>query len=169
MVFDFDPQHDHPHFDTIRRMITYFNDSTLQGKLFLNYPMMQSYKHFDCLPCQSFENLEVTLKEIKSYKKLVGEISILTNLSEYTYITYYSIAVHHLKKANKLVNGVYEMLDKDDYLQLNFCSIFDFQLASFEKRKIVSVLNTCIFALIDFAPSKFFAFISQHKDELLIE
>ena len=41
MIFDFDPQHDHPHFDTVRRMLKYFDDSTAQGKLFINYPMMQ--------------------------------------------------------------------------------------------------------------------------------
>ena len=54
MVFDFEPQHDHPHFDTLKRMINYYNDSTNQGKLFINYPMMQSYKHFDKLPCPSY-------------------------------------------------------------------------------------------------------------------
>ena len=168
MIFDFDPQHDCPHFDTIRRMISYFNDSTLQGKLFINYPMMQSYKHFDKLPCASFENLEVTLEEINNYKMIVGSISGFTDLTKYNYITYYSIAVHHLKKANKMINGLYEILDIDDYLKLDFCSIYDFQLTSFKERKTISVLNTCVFSLIDFAPNKFFSFIQKHKVDLLI-
>lgn len=168
MIFDFDPQHDHPHFDTIRRMISYFSDSTLQGKLFLNYPMMQSFKHFDQLPCLSFENLEVTLDEIKKYKEMVGKVSGFTDLTKYNYITYYSIAVHHLKKANKFLNGVYEIPNIDDYWELDYCKIYDFELVSFTERKTISVLNTCVFSLIDFAPNKFFSFVKQHKDDLLI-
>lgn len=168
MIFDFDPQHDHPHFDTIRRMISYFNDSTLYGKLFLNYPMMQSYKHFDGLPCSSFEYLEVTLEEIKKYKEIVGNVSGFTDLSQYSHITYYSIAVHHLKKVNKVLNGLYEIPEIDDFFGIDYCSVYDFQLKSFKEREIVSVLNTCIFSLIDFAPNKFFSFVKQHKDDLLI-
>lgn len=168
MIFDFDPQHDHPHFDTIRRMISYFNDSTLYGKLFLNYPMMQSYKHFDRLPCSSFEYLEVTLEEIKKYKEIVGNVSGFTDLSQYSYITYYSIAVHHLKKVNKVLNGLYEIPEIDDFFGIDYCSVYDFQLKSFKEREIVSVLNTCIFSLIDFTPNKFFSFVKQHKDDLLI-
>lgn len=168
MIFDFEPQHDHPHFDTIRRMISYFDDSTSQGKLFLNYPMMQSYKHFDILPSLKFENLEVTLDEVKRYKEIVGKVSGFTDLNKYSYITYYSMAVHHLKKANKLVNGLYEIPDIDEYLKMNFCDIYNWQLNSFKNRRIISVLNTCIFTLIDFAPNKFFSFIQKHKIELLI-
>lgn len=168
MIFDFDPQHNHPHFDTIKRMVSYFNDSTLQGKLFLNYPMMQSYKHFDKLPCSSFENLEVALDEIKKYKEIVGKISGFTDLTKYNYITYYSIAVHHVKKANKLLNGVYEIPNIDDYWKFDYCKIYNLELALFTGRNIISVLNTCVFSLIDFAPNKFFAFVKQHNDDLLI-
>lgn len=168
MIFDFDPQHNHPHFDTIKRMVSYFNDSTLQGKLFLNYPMMQSYKHFDKLPCSSFENLEVTLDEIKKYKEIVGKISGFTDLTKYNYITYYSIAVHHVKKANKLLNGVYEIPNIDDYWKFDYCKIYNLELALFTGRNIISVLNTCVFSLIDFASNKFFAFVKQHNDDLLI-
>lgn len=168
MIFDFDPQHNHPHFDTIKRMVSYFNDSTLQGKLFLNYPMMQSYKHFDKLPCSSFENLEVTLDEIKKYKEIVGKISGFTDLTKYNYITYYSIAVHHVKKANKLLNGTYEIPNLDDYLKFDYCKIYNLELALFTGRNIISVLNTCVFSLIDFAPNKFFSFVKQHNDDLLI-
>lgn len=168
MIFDFEPQHDHPHFDTIKRMIAYFNDSTTQGKLFLNYPMMQSYKHFKQLPSPSFEQLEVTLDEINNYKEIVGKYSEFTDLSKYSYCTYYSIAVHHLKKANKIINKVYEIPNLEEYLEYDFCFIYDSEVELFTERKIISVLNTCIFALIDFAPEKFFNFIKQHRSELLI-
>ena len=168
MVFDFEPQHDHKHFDTVRRMVNYFNDSTNQGQLFINYPMMQSYKHFDCLPCPSFEFFEVTLEQSKGYKQYVGEISNFTDLTKYTYVTYFSIAVHQLKKANKILNGGYTLPSKSEYFDFKATQIFDYQVNLLESSNNISVLNTCIFALVDFAPSKFFAFVSRHKDDLLI-
>ena len=168
MVFDFEPQHDHKHFDTVRRMVNYFNDSTNQGKLFINYPMMQSYKHFDSLPCHSFEFCEVTLEQSKEYKRYIGEISNYTDLTKYTYVTYFSIAVHQLRKANKIISGVYNLPSKREYLNFESTQIFDYQVSLFESSNHISVLNTCIFALVDFKPSSFFAFISKHKEDLLI-
>ena len=168
MVFDFEPQHDHKHFDTVRRMVNYFNDSTNQGQLFINYPMMQSYKHFECLPCPLFEFYEVPLDQAKEYKRYIGEMSNFKDLTKYTYITYYSIAVHHLKKANKILNGFYLLPSKSEYFDFKATPIFDYQVNLLELSNNISILNTCIFALVDFAPSKFFAFVSRHKDDLLI-
>lgn len=169
LVFDFEPQHDHPHFDTVRRMIAYFNDSTNQGKLFINYPMMQSYKHFDKLPCPNYEFLKVTLDEIKDYKRIVGEFSNYTDLNTYDYIIFYSIAIHNLKKANKLFGDKYEIYNDEKYVKRDFTNIFDYQLQALQCKEIVYVLNTCIFALIDFAPKKFFSFIEKHRTFLLID
>lgn len=168
LVFDFDSQHDHPHFDTIKRMLTYYNDSTNQGKLFINYPMMQSYKHFDSLPCDDFEYLAVTLEEIKDYKRIVGEISGYTDLDKYGFVLFYSIAVHHLKKANKIFDGKYEILTIEEYMKRDFVHIYDYQLQTFQDDNKVYVLNTCIFALIDFAPKRFFSFIMKNRNNLLI-
>ena len=168
LVFDFEPQHDHPHFDTIKRMINYFNDSTNQGKLFINYPMIQSYKHFDRLPCHIFENLEVSIAEVKRYKELVGNISGFTDLNKYDYVTFYSIAVHQLKKAYKIVYGTYELFDENKYLNFDLCEVFECEMNLLTFRQVISVLNTCIFALIDFAPRRFFVFVEKHKNELLI-
>lgn len=168
MVFDFEPQHDHKHFDTVRRMVNYFNDSTNQGQLFVNYPMMQSYKHFECLPCPSFEFYEVALDQAKEYKRYVGEISNFKDLTKYTFVTYFSIAVHQLKKANKILNGVFALPNKFEYFDFCATQIFDYQVSLLESASKISVLNTCIFALVDFAPSKFFAFVSRHKEDLMI-
>ncbi|CCY07666.1 uncharacterized protein BN756_00930 [Coprobacillus sp. CAG:698] len=168
MVFDFEPQHDHTHFDTIKRMIEYYNDSTNQGKLFINYPMMQSYKHFNKLPSDQFENLEISIDKLKEYKELVGNISSYKDLNKYDYITYYSLTIHHLRKANKIVYNVYDLLGKEEYLKLNMLKIYEYQINLLNEKRRVSVLNTCIFALIDFAPTKFFNFVEKNKNILLI-
>lgn len=118
MIFDFDPQHDLPHFDTVNRMLKYFNDSTDQGKLFINYPMMQSYKHITHLPDDEFKYRCVDMDQIKKYKELVGRESKYTDLTQYTYETFYSLAVHHLRKANMILTGSYETPLVSQYLVL---------------------------------------------------
>ncbi len=168
LIFDFDPQHDHPHFDTVKRMLKYFNDSTYQGKLYINYPMMQSYRHFTELPDHNFKDLTVDMSQIKGYKELVGQKSKFTDLSKYTYETFYSLAVHHLKKMNMILNKNYEIPSESEYLDFDTVETYAFQLNMLNDTGLIYVLNTCIFALIDFAPTKFFNFIDRHSDQLRI-
>ena len=165
MIFDFDPQHDHPHFDTIKRMLTYFNDSTSQGKLFINYPMMQSYKHFSILPDNDYADRKASMDQIRNYKRLVGEESSFTDLTKYTYVTFYSLVIHHLKKANRILTGEYLLPSIKEYFGFDWVEVFDKQVAMLKTEGNVYVLNTCIFALVDFAPTNFFKFIKQHSDE----
>ena len=168
LVFDFESQHDTTHFDTVKRMMTYFNDSTNQGKLFINYPMMQSYKNFSQLPCENFDSLKIVFEQVKEYKSIVGAVSTYTDLDKYDYILFYSIAVHHLKKANKIINGRYELPSVCTYLQYDYRTILGYQLNLLKNERLVSILNTCIFTLIDFAPTKFLNFVKNHKNDLLI-
>lgn len=167
LVFDFDPQHDHAHFDTVRRMLTYFCESTAQGQLFINYPMMQSYKHFAGLPDSDYKNLEVDVHEIKEYKKIVGQISSYTDLSKYDYKIFYSIAAHNLIKFNYLTNGVLQLPSCEEYLNFDYVKLYDLEKKMYLEEKKVSVINTCIFVLSNFAPTRFFTFLSKKRDELL--
>lgn len=167
LVFDFDPHHDHPHFDTVRRMLSYFCDSTLQGKLYINYPMMQSYKHFSHLPDPQFFSLIVDYTDINNYKKLVGQVSGFTDLNQYDYSTFYSIAAHHLMKAHFLINGDYILPSYDEYFELNLVKLYDYELNMYDEDSSVAVINTCIFVLFDYAPQKAFRFLASKRDELL--
>lgn len=169
LVFDFEPHDHHTHFDTVKRMLNYFTDSTGQGKLFINYPMMQSYKHFLSLPDSSFVDRCVTMEEVKRYKSLVAEESCFTDLAKYDYKTFFSIAYHHLWKANYVQTGVAQYPSLKSFQKLDCRTIFDNQvvLATSEEKKVF-VLNTCIFSMVEFAPKKYFDYVKKHKTELLI-
>ena len=168
LVFDFDPHHKPSHFPIIKRMLYYFNDSTLQGKLYINYPMMQSYKHFSSLPDENFATKQVLLSDIRSYKQTVGNESAFTNLNSYNYVLFYSLAVHHLKKIYFIINHHYCIPSVETYLNMDFVSLFDHEVMLILEKQVVDVVNTCIFALCDYAPNAFFRFISKCKDDLLI-
>ena len=116
LIFDFEPRDHDPRFDIIKRMLSYFNDSTNRGKLFINYPMMQSYKHFPRLPFPKFKDEAVSCVDCKRYKEYVSKISKYTDLSQYDYPLFMSLAAHHLSKANYLLTGKYELPKESDYL-----------------------------------------------------
>ena len=168
IVFDFDPHHDYTHFDTVRRMLTYFRDSTAQGKLYINYPMMQSYKHFSCLPDDTFLSKKVNYSQIKSYKEIVGSESSYTDLTKYNYRIFYSLSVHHLKKINYLLHNNWAIPTCDQFYSFDMVNLFDFELSLFQSSKEISVVNTSILVLCEYAPEKYFRFISQRSTDLLI-
>lgn len=164
LIFDFEPQHDFPHFDTVRRMLSYFNDSTTNGKLYINYPMMQSYKHFRELPDDNFSNKVIDISELKNYKEIVGAESKFTNLEKYTAVTFYSLAVHHLRKAKYILTGNYELPEVQEYLSWTGIELYDKQCEIKDTMKKVFIVNTCIFFLSDFAPDKFLRYVNTHKN-----
>lgn len=169
LIFDFEPQHDSPHFATIRRMLEFFCESTAQGKLFINYPMMQSYKHFAMLPDPSFQFRRATAAEWSHYKEIVGSVSAYTDTTKYTYPIFMSLAAHHLKKANYILAGKYSIPLLEEYCAWNLTDIFDKQLECKEQGSFVHVLNTCIFVLVDYKPTSFFAQLRDRGNQFFIE
>ena len=170
LIFDFDPQHNATHFDLVKRMLKYFNDPTDHGKLYINYPMMQSYKHFPKLPDPSFAERRFCFEDANgsSYKQLVGKESGYTDLRKYNYKIFYSLAVHHLKKLNYILKQRFTTPSGNEYENLDFVDVYAYEEELFTKSRVVAVLNTCIFVLCDFAPQKFFRFIESRAMELYI-
>lgn len=168
LIFDFDPQDQFANFGMIKRMLKYYTDSTNQGKLFINYPMMQSYKHFQSLPDDDFKNRTVSVDQCQNYKYHIGQISSYTNVEAYNYATFVSLAVHHLRKANYILKGVYEELNQENYLEVDSTLIYDKQFSLLTESNQIFVLNTCIFIMIDFNPKHFFHSISNNRSSFLI-
>ncbi len=57
-------------------MAVHFDESTDRGKLYLNYPMLESYKDLKSVPDPRFLERTVGIQEIASYKADVAERSI---------------------------------------------------------------------------------------------
>ena len=45
LIFDFDPHASQAEIEKLEKLVAYFQDSSDMGKLFINYPMMESYQH----------------------------------------------------------------------------------------------------------------------------
>ena len=165
LIFDFEPQHNCPHFDIVRRMMGYFQDSTNQGKLFVNYPMMQSYKDFSALPDDSFKERSILVDKVKDYKQHISKTSCLSDPKRLQYSTFVSIAVHHLRKANWILTGEYKIPEVENYLRWNGQDVFDKQVQLVNDERLVWILNTSVFLLVDYSPNRFFEGVKRKRQE----
>lgn len=231
LVFDYERHH--PRFDEaeITALQTYFNDMAGTGQLYLNYPMIESYRHFKTLPdpdyefyseCSSMEigniyknktqevftfvhsivSFPKTLKhqlktrfdvandvlietcvssllEINRSESLLEKVRTILEIAlsdpKLTTATYYithliqkleytnhhqsyfdyarwlfqQIAVHNIRKAHKIQNGIYQFPApelKANFLSLDFNKVVELQNDSSRdiETGVVWVLNTCI-------------------------
>lgn len=143
-------------------MIRYFNQSDERGKLFINYPMMQSYRHLKALPDNAFWQTRLYKQDFKHYKEIVSNESFNNDISTYDYTTFVSLAFHHLTKLLFIQNKENRAPTMDDYDHLNYAKIFDFQYENL-KNNFIWIVNTCILILIDYKPKNFFDQITKHE------
>lgn len=167
MIFDFEPQHPDKHFDTIQKMTRYFNQSDERGKLFINYPMMQSYKHLKSLPDQSFLSSKLLENDFYHYKQIVSNESFNNDVSNYDYTTFMSLTYHHLVKLIFIQKNEIVVPTLSDYDAIDYAKIFDIQYENL-KEGFIWILNTCILILIDYKPSSFFEQIQKHTTSFLL-
>lgn len=162
LIFDFEPQHPDLHYETIQKMIRYFNQSDERGKLFINYPMMQSYRHLKSLPDKSFLQSKLDRRNFNHYKEIVSNESFNNAIASYDYTTFVSLAFHHLTKLLFIQSKKLSIPTIEDYDQLNYAKIFDIQYENLQN-DYIWIVNTCIVILIDYKPLAFFSQISKHE------
>ena len=110
----------------IKELLSFFNDETEDGLLFISYPMVEAIRHYNDL--ESFKTLAVKCKrancpsidscpdsvkclEEPHYKQFVAENSRrnLSNMNAYTKRVWQEFIAAHLCKANYLVNGEFSL------------------------------------------------------------
>lgn len=85
LVFDYD-RHD-PNFseEKILKMQKCFSDAADMGKLYINYPMIESYQHLRMRPDHEYEErkIPVSLQPGKKYKELVRDETVFAKHMEF--------------------------------------------------------------------------------------
>lgn len=105
LFFDYDGHAPTANDDKIKEVLTFFNEETDKGKLFLSYPMVEAIKHFSNEI--NFKELKVKAKENIRYKHIVSNEadSKLIDLTAYKKETWLKLIDANLKKMNYIVNG----------------------------------------------------------------
>lgn len=71
----------------LNEMLEYFNDETENGKLYINYPMIESIKYHKELPDANFLNYTVPRIDCKQFKNIAHEFSYYKSL-EYILVSH---------------------------------------------------------------------------------
>lgn len=84
LIFDYDFHAPQYSFEKILEMAEFFDNETENGKLYINYPMMESFKHFKSIPDEDFNNYKISKEECLKYKKIVGDVSGIKHFNDIT-------------------------------------------------------------------------------------
>jgi len=166
LVFDYDPQDHLFSVEKLERMVDYFDESTDQGKLYVNYPMAESYRDLTTLPYDdSYLDRSVDLDTLrnKAYKKTVDLRSAVPQLDECNVLTFNQILVQNIEKASKVTGNEYVASDPlRNYATLSQSLILEAQANLLTEYDIVSVLCTCLWFVIDYGPQQLARFLVSH-------
>lgn len=151
LVFDLEPQDPRFNYEDILSMQSIFSESTSQGQLYLNYPMFESFLHFEKLPDLNYLLRKILLSKLprNGYKNLVRETSIINDLG--------SIRAENLPI---LLNQTFEKFriltenGENDYRDLLVS-----QILLIEIEKSVWVINTSVLFLRDYNQNLFLEYI----------
>ena len=149
LIFDLDPQDPLFSPEKIIKMASFFNESSDHGKLYLNYPMVESFYHMKRIPDPDYDSYVVSLDELK-------ERTFKTRVKQVCRIPYKNFAVsrqecntiieQNLQKARNMIKSP-DLDHSPDTIH-----ILEAQLLSLEKYRLFSVLCTCIFYITDYNP-----------------
>ncbi len=141
-----------------------FDDETNQGKLYINYPMIESIRYTKELPDSEYCSYYISRSDCRDFKKLVHEFSFYRNFDHilfkdnekpdkerYLMIrdNWTILKEMNVSKANWLITNQYA-IPKNKF-EINQMSIFRSQKEKYvDKTERVSVLNSFPIFLYDY-------------------
>ena len=165
LMFDLDLQHyniaDYKNIERglqdVREMLLKFNNETdpTIGKMYINYPMVESYRDCKNFSDETYVDAIVELEKISKYKELVGERGLKINLSKYTLDDLKKLTKLNIYKANYIVNNKFDSISYDNYLvELTQEKILEAEKYKIMKDKIINVLHSGFFFIADYWGNK---------------
>lgn len=160
LFFDYDFQNQQLSLEEINRrvaeMLTLFDDETDNGKLYINYPMIESIRYTKELPDDTYVNYVVSREECRDFKRLARDFSAYKSLdhilfkdgetptkdkylkveSNWKYLKQMNVC-----KANWLITGIHSM--PTDKSTINQLSLFNSQLSRYVvPSENIAILNS---------------------------
>ncbi len=157
LVFDYERQDHRFNPEKLMNMQRFFSNSTENGQLYLNYPMIEAYRHMK-KPLPDIEFLDracpCDLLFQGKYKERVGAESKFTQLSKISREDFRELVMHNLCKASRVAYST-ESLSYETALeywdQLDLDAVLDKQNTfALSNDKFVYVLSTCLFFIPEY-------------------
>ena len=166
LVFDLDPHHTNRNetrslLQIVKdncgkavEMSEYFNNESdpTVGKLYINYPMMESYRACNCVFDPDYRNEYVKIEEITRFKKYVNSKKLSgKHLKDYTREDFSALMRMNVYKLALLRKNQWQPVSYSEYCNLSESSaLLDMQTSLIEAEEKIAVLNTSLFLLLDY-------------------
>lgn len=152
LVFDFDPQDPRYSSDRLKQLQHFFSESTNQGQLYINYPMVEAALDFDILPDPVYINKTIDFNLLKrnGYKNKVKQSSAISGYSGLDSTNLPIILRQTADKFTRIAEG--SCGSKYEYL-------LDYQIQLLRQKNCISIINTSLLFLKDYNSIFFFSFI----------
>lgn len=147
MFFDYDGHDTIADDKTVAKLLYFFNEETLSGKLFISYPMVEAVKHFSDII--DFRRLTIKIAESTNYKQIVDSDAKneLKDFRKYTKEIWVSLIELHLRKMNYIITRNYSLPTENS--SQNY--IFNMQLENYINiDSTVAVLSSFPIFLFDY-------------------
>lgn len=143
LIFDFDPQDPRYVPDRLKQLQHLFSESTSQGQLYINYPMIEAALDFDEIPDCGYIDKTVNTKFLKhnAYKNRVKQISAIGVYSNLETSNLPIILRQTDDKFLVITEGSSE--NKHVYL-------LDYQAQLLKEKDCISIINTSLLFLKDY-------------------
>ena len=152
LIFDLDPQAPAFASEKIIRMTEFFNESTENGKLYINYPMVEAFYHMKSIPDPDYNSYSVSMTELKegNFKDRTKKICRIPYKRFAATKAECNIVINqNLQKAQILTQDS----DRESLVCPLMSDILKVQIYSLVNEGLLFVLCTCIFYIIDFNPN----------------
>ncbi len=138
----------------LKELTDYFTDETdpSRGKLYINYPMMESYRDCDDFFDGTYKDRVVDISQLGQYKQLVSFKKLGSyRIDKLNCQQYEHLIKMNLYKLNYICNGKWEAIKYEDYLTVSASSSVLAKESEFVlKSNFISVLNSSLFFSVDF-------------------
>ena len=171
LIFDYDFQNKNISLDVmnsqLEEMLDMFDDETDNGRLYINYPMVEAIRYTKTLPDKDYWTYVVSRKECtdSSFKSIADSFSDFKSLDFLTLNTrraatekeirsrldnWKLLIVQNVSKANYICSGENEMPEDKDAVSQN--AIFDAQKVYIIRSESASILSAFPLFLFDYFP-----------------
>lgn len=166
LVFDFDAHHREigekeldidvvvqNNIEKLREMAAFFTNETDPGvgKLYINYPMMESYRDCSSFFDEAYCDNTVEVVDIPRYKAIAGQKKLASvHVEAYTRENFSDLTRMNVYKLNKLSKDIWGEIAYKEYVDLSVATkILDCQAKKVSTERKVDVINTALFIALD--------------------
>lgn len=138
----------------VKEMLEYFTDETdpTRGKLYINYPMMESIKDCDAFFDEGYAKATVDIASVKAYKDAVAKKRLGNiRVNQWKKDNVFNLMRMNLCKHNLICHDVWTMPTYDSYrTDSDTHLLIDRELRFAVEQHLIQVINTSIFLFLDY-------------------